>query len=278
MKITTVIENKSCKEGIFAEHGLSLLVETCGHKFLVDAGASEAAYRNFCTLKCDANDVEMIVLSHNHNDHVGGLQPFLDENKQTKFAISASWNERLYSKKALGKANEIDCCDLIAKNIHRAIEVDDQLEILPNVYVCRVKNPNRCFVCKDKKLKKRGRVHFVADDFAHELYVAIIEEGTLKIVSSCTHNGVVNVIEDAKQRFASVPISTFVGGLHLKGKTLDSINCSKEFLSQTISYLNNSDLTHLYTCHCTGKKAFALIDKHCVLHTKYFSSGDIFDA
>ncbi len=275
MKITTIIENVSNKEGLFAEHGLCFFVEVGEHKFLVDVGASELAYQNFCTLGFDSDEIEAIVLSHNHNDHVGGLQPFLDNNKQASFAVSSRWETSLYSKKPLVKARLISCCDVIKSNCSRAIEVADQLELLPNVFVCRVKNPLKCYGCKDKKLKMKKGNRLVPDDFAHEVYVAVIEEGGAKIISSCTHNGVVNVIEDAKKRFENVPICAFVGGLHFKGKSLDSLNCRKGFLVSTISYLNNSDLTQLFTAHCTGTKAFALIKKHCVLHTRYLSTGDV---
>ncbi len=274
MKITTVIENVSNKDGLVAEHGLCLFVEANESKILVDTGASELAYQNFCTLKLNANDVETIVISHNHYDHIGGLQRFLDHNKKVKFTISSKWDEQLFSKQPFHKAKLISCNEVVNSNLDRAIFVEDQIEIARDVFVCRVKNPIRCFVCKDKRLKKKIASRFVKDDFLHETYLAIIENGTLKIISSCTHNGVVNVIEDAKSRFENVPISTLVGGLHFKGRNLDTINCSKRFLNDTISYLNNSDLTHLFTCHCTGQKAFEAIDKHCVLRTVYLNVGD----
>ena len=56
------------------EWGYSALVEVDGHKILYDTGLSaDLVLRNAKALKIDLSDVEDVVLSHNHYDHVGGL-------------------------------------------------------------------------------------------------------------------------------------------------------------------------------------------------------------
>ena len=42
MKIVTLMENTACREGLACEHGLSLYIETGGHRILFDAGQTEA--------------------------------------------------------------------------------------------------------------------------------------------------------------------------------------------------------------------------------------------
>ena len=54
------------------EWGYSALVEVDGHKILYDTGASaDMIVRNAAALHIDLSDVQDVILSHNHWDHVG---------------------------------------------------------------------------------------------------------------------------------------------------------------------------------------------------------------
>src|SRR5271169_2696374 len=69
--VTNVAGNQHAGDG---EWGYSALVEVDGHKILYDTGLSaDLVLKNAKALKIDLSDVEDVVLSHNHYDHVGGL-------------------------------------------------------------------------------------------------------------------------------------------------------------------------------------------------------------
>ena len=58
----------------FGEWGFAALVEVDGRKILFDTGAHEdTVQRNLRELKVDLSDVELVILSHNHDDHTTGL-------------------------------------------------------------------------------------------------------------------------------------------------------------------------------------------------------------
>jgi 7,8-dihydropterin-6-yl-methyl-4-(beta-D-ribofuranosyl)aminobenzene 5'-phosphate synthase len=58
----------------FGEWGFSALVEADGHRILVDTGAHpETVLQNARDLNIDLSDVQEVVLTHNHDDHVTGL-------------------------------------------------------------------------------------------------------------------------------------------------------------------------------------------------------------
>ena len=58
----------------FGEWGFAALVEVDGRKILFDTGAHEdTVQRNLRELKLDLSDVELVILSHNHDDHTTGL-------------------------------------------------------------------------------------------------------------------------------------------------------------------------------------------------------------
>src|ERR1700683_3643995 len=66
------------------EWGYSALVEVDGHKILYDTGASsDMVLKNAKALHIDLSDVEDVVLSHNHWDHVGGLMTLRRELMKT---------------------------------------------------------------------------------------------------------------------------------------------------------------------------------------------------
>src|SRR3954470_21723338 len=69
----TILSTMLADEGI-GEWGFAALVEADGHRLLVDTGARpNTVLTNLHDLGVDLSDVEAVVLTHNHGDHVGGL-------------------------------------------------------------------------------------------------------------------------------------------------------------------------------------------------------------
>ena len=85
MKLTALIENEPPREDLFAEHGLSLLIEADGRRYLMDTGASDAFLPNARTLGFDLRGLDGVILSHNHNDHTGGIRQMAEHDPQVRF-------------------------------------------------------------------------------------------------------------------------------------------------------------------------------------------------
>ncbi len=69
----TILSTMLADQGI-GEWGFAALVESDGHRILVDTGARpETVLSNLHDLNLDLNDVKEVILTHNHDDHVGGL-------------------------------------------------------------------------------------------------------------------------------------------------------------------------------------------------------------
>src|SRR5512135_615100 len=69
----TILSTMLADEGI-GEWGFAALLEADGHRLLVDTGARpDTVLTNLHDLGLDLSDVEQVVLTHNHGDHVGGL-------------------------------------------------------------------------------------------------------------------------------------------------------------------------------------------------------------
>ena len=82
MKWTVLSDNRSCDSRLSTEHGLSILLEAEQHRILLDTGASDVFIRNAELLDIDLCDVDYVFISHGHSDHAGGLQYFLEHNRQ----------------------------------------------------------------------------------------------------------------------------------------------------------------------------------------------------
>src|ERR1019366_8643728 len=76
MKVTVIIDNAvpiGARQPLLAEHGLSLLIEHAGKKVLYDTGQSSAVVSNLSLLGFRPAELDMLVVSHGHYDHTGGI-------------------------------------------------------------------------------------------------------------------------------------------------------------------------------------------------------------
>jgi len=96
--------------------------------------------------------------------------------------------------------------------------------------------------------------HWVSDeDILDERYIAckIRGRGTV-VISACSHAGIINVCQDAKEKIDS-KITAVVGGFHLSGSS------GEGRIEATIQNLEELNPDVLLAGHCTGWKAKAAL-------------------
>jgi 7,8-dihydropterin-6-yl-methyl-4-(beta-D-ribofuranosyl)aminobenzene 5'-phosphate synthase len=93
MKITIVYDNEVKKEGLRAGWGFSALIEDAGvSPLLFDTGAdSPALLHNMKEFNIDPQDIGIIVISHAHWDHSGGLSEILRINGIAELYLPSSF-------------------------------------------------------------------------------------------------------------------------------------------------------------------------------------------
>ena len=108
MKIIIVYDNQA-DEGLKSGWGFSCLIEA-KEKILFDTGDSgENLIYNFRQLNIQPESITVVVISHNHWDHTGGLKEFSKLNKNAKVFHPESFSEpteispAVHSTGALGK-------------------------------------------------------------------------------------------------------------------------------------------------------------------------------
>jgi glyoxylase-like metal-dependent hydrolase (beta-lactamase superfamily II) len=111
MKVTIVYDNCPARPGLKTGWGFSCLIEVSGEApLLFDTGADGATLLyNMACLHIDPQGIGIIVLSHAHGDHTGGLAGILEKNKRAEIYVPASVVARLPGRKvtSLGKPTPI---------------------------------------------------------------------------------------------------------------------------------------------------------------------------
>jgi 7,8-dihydropterin-6-yl-methyl-4-(beta-D-ribofuranosyl)aminobenzene 5'-phosphate synthase len=269
MKLTVLSENTSAYEALECEHGLSIYIEASGRRILFDTGASSVFLNNADKLGIDLSKVDLLVISHGHYDHGGGLRTFLKINSHAKIYLHRQAFEPHFSKRPDGIAN-IGLDQTLLPN-DRFVFCDDQVTICEGVEVFSRVKPKRLFPsCNATLLMKRGN-DFVPDDFAHEQNLIIRQNGKSILIAGCAHKGIVNIVDACKDRIGRFP-DNVVGGFHLSGsggkqsETQDTVDAIGEYLKSTAS--------QYFTCHCTGMENYQKLRRTLGEKISYLSGGD----
>lgn len=281
MKITTLIENRASntEPGLASEWGLSLHIAFNNQSILFDTGASGSFADNAKLLSVDLDSVEVVVLSHHHFDHGGGLRRFFDLNSKAKVYLADLPDGECYVK-ILGLLNKYIGLDKeIINEYHDRFEiVSKPTEVLPDVYVLPniLSNHPKPIGNKQLYLKKDGNLK--PDDFAHETILAIKDNGKLVIFTGCSHNGILNMVDTVMKEFEGFPIKAMIGGFHLLASP------PFNFMAGTRSEVENLGRSVLdypieatYTGHCTGNKAFEVLKSIMGDKIRDLRTGTCFD-
>ena len=239
MKITVLAENSSAC-GLPGEHGLSLFAEAAGRRFLFDTGASSLFAQNADALGIDLEAAEFAVLSHGHNDHGGGLRTFFQRNRHAPVYAS-----RFAFEPHLNAADLDIGLDPSLSGSGRFVFVDEELRISEGLTLraCREAKPVTAFDPGGLKTIRDGRL--IPEDFRHEQYLLVEEQGRRILFSGCSHRGVVNLLRWFRP-------DVLIGGFHFFRLPLD------ETLAEYAAVLDACPTVY-YTCHCTGETQYAFL-------------------
>jgi 7,8-dihydropterin-6-yl-methyl-4-(beta-D-ribofuranosyl)aminobenzene 5'-phosphate synthase len=119
--ITVLYDNYVSRGGTKADWGFSCLIQGMEKTILFDTGTKpDILLHNMKELKVDENRIDLLVLSHMHTDHTGGIPGFLEKNNHVLVYIPAEWPEhftaRFLDKKV--KVERIQGPEEIIKNVH----------------------------------------------------------------------------------------------------------------------------------------------------------------
>lgn len=269
MRIINLIENtKGSKECLF-EHGLSFYIETARHKLLVDTGASHAFIENAGMLGVDLKQVDMVILSHGHYDHAGGILGFAEENPRARILMQQSADGEYYHVNEAG-AKYIGIDRQIAE-LPQVEFIEGNRKVDDGIFLFSGVAGRKLWPLGNRELKVKKEEQFYQDEFVHEQYLVLEENGKRVLLSGCAHNGILNILEKYREIFGSDP-DAVISGFHMQKKSgytqedFDMIKKTAEELKKTN--------TVFYTGHCTGEIPCQILKESMGEQLKYVHSGD----
>ncbi len=184
IRLTTLYDNYLFKPELKTGWGFSCLIETAERNILFDTGADSATLlSNMRKLKIDPGELDLVVLSHIHSDHVDGLPGLLTENNQLKVFGLAAFPESFRSQTEAQGAE------------YQSISKFQRL--IPDIYTT-------------------GQL----GSHIKEQALVIDSPRGLVVITGCAHPGVAVMVREAKEQLKK-KIYLVLGGFHLSG-TVDS--------------------------------------------------------
>jgi 7,8-dihydropterin-6-yl-methyl-4-(beta-D-ribofuranosyl)aminobenzene 5'-phosphate synthase len=274
VQIAVLIEDSksSAKPQLRKKHGLSFFIQAkIGDDkvtVLMDTGPSpEAILYNVDKMGIKMDDVNVIVLSHGHYDHTGGLHETL---KQIKKRVPVIGHSTVFEPKlALMPHLRLIGAPVKISDIESAggvpVLVSDPVKIADGITTTGEVPRTSAF----EKVKGFWTVHnqrLVEDKMADDQSLIIDVEGKgLVVVAGCAHAGIINTIKHAQKIAGKNRVHAVLGGFHLW-------NADNKTLQATVDELKKLNPEFLGPCHCTGKKAVKKIaeafgDRYQPLHS-----------
>ncbi len=194
-KITVVFDNFPYKEGLETSWGFSALVNTPGENILFDTGGDgNMLLSNMQKLQIVPGSIDIIVLSHIHGDHTGGLFAFLKQNSDVNVFVPQAFGDKFKNK--------------VTESGAEITEVEESRQICKNVY-------------------STGQLGLLIK----EQGLVLKTDKGLILITGCAHPGIVKMVKVAKEIFKE-DIVLAMGGFHLewstKGKIQKVISSFKE--------------------------------------------------
>jgi 7,8-dihydropterin-6-yl-methyl-4-(beta-D-ribofuranosyl)aminobenzene 5'-phosphate synthase len=248
-------------DALIAEPGFSALVriEKGGRRrtLLFDTGVSpDGMVENMRRMGIAAAEVEVIVLSHGHWDHVTGMEGLVRVLGRTRLPVMIHpefWNRRRVRFPGLDPAELPSTSRAALEGMGFAIVEERQPSFLLDGVVLITGEVDRttAFETGMRGHEALGDGGWRADPLILDDQALVVSLGDrgLVILSGCGHAGIVNTARYARALTGQDAVAAIIGGFHLSGPMFEPI------IGPTVDALAELSPSLLVPAHCTGWKA-----------------------
>ncbi|CAN5401782.1 MBL fold metallo-hydrolase [soil metagenome] len=237
------------------------------HKLLFDAGPEGDLWlRNSKNLGVELRDVEAVGISHGHWDHMGALTVALDNITEGRQTVPCHVNPGMFLERGarLGDGRvvpfeNVPSPERLAESGAVVVNSYDERTLLDDYFYLSGEIPRVSSFEKgrlDHLSRESADAEWQPDPYLmDERYLAChLRNKGIVVFSSCSHAGIVNVLESLRTTFSGIPVYAVVGGLHLVGSL-------EKIIPDTIESMKAFAPKIIVPAHCTGWRAqYALIE------------------
>lgn len=251
MKAWIIADNRlgEQKTKLKAEHGLSIYLEIKGNYYLFDTGNSDLFIKNASVLGLNIDHTKCLILSHAHRDHTGGLEAYIAHNPSAPIYLSGHCKKaHCYStrhKEIKNISTNLSLFDLFLSRFHfilHNIQLTPEISIIADIPIVHpIPSGNQTLKISD------GKDNLSADNFKHEMAIAVKTNNGVIVLSACSHKGILNTMEAAHNFTGEIPIA-YIGGSHF----IDGYETVENIRNFSNLFHQKYPSCHLYTGHCTG--------------------------
>jgi len=200
LSITVSYDNNPYKERLTTAWGFSCVIRGTEKTILFDTGGDGSILLpNMEKLGINLKEIDLVVLSHIHGDHVGGLSSFLRNNPEVV----------VYLPKSFPKGFK----DGVKEYGAKVVEVQGPLKICQGVF-------------------STGEL----GTWIKEQSLVIHTEKGVIVITGCAHPGIVKIVDKAKD-LVKGDVLLVMGGFHLGGESKGEIeNIISSFRKLGVSY------------------------------------------
>ena len=275
LSIRILVDGKVSAWDLMGDAGFSALIDVyyddqSSTRLLFDTGEGTPALAyNIEQMEIDLSTVDMIILSHGHWDHIGGLMEMIAKiGRKTPILLHPyALNPKIFTDDK-GKEHHLGI-----KNVFSTDELNEAAKLIYTTEPFAIGDGiwTTGEVPRTNDFEKLTgiltKVHTIRDgekipDLIEDDLSLIfqLKDDSVIILAGCCHSGIVNTLNHAISITDSSNIIGLVGGLHLH-------DASKERLEKTVDHLKQYNLTTLSPCHCTGLRGQAAV---------MYAFGDVF--
>ncbi|APH39672.1 MBL fold metallo-hydrolase [Methanohalophilus halophilus] len=266
MKITVLVDNNTLIDNYFeGEPALSFFIEEGEKRVLFDTGYSGLFLKNATLMGIDPAGLDYVVLSHGHLDHTWGLTELVKYYTNRDFQGKKIHNPALLchslaltptifentthigniiNDEVLKKYFDLNLTTKpfwVTENLVFLGEIPRQLEFETTEAIGEKQNP-------------KGDT--TPDEIYDDSALAWCSEKGIVIITGCSHSGICNITEYAKQVCKNDTIIDIIGGFHL-------LSASRQQLRNTAEYLYQRNVKDIHPCHCTDLEAKIFLSGYC---------------
>jgi len=266
-RVTILYDSFGKNPALTMDWGFAALVEYGGKRILFDTGNNAQIFEhNVKAAGVDLRNLDFVVMSHRHGDHMGGLAYLLKVNPTVKI-FAPKERSGVYG-------DDPPSSTWYRKDASLPTEQRYYNGTPPEIIRMGSAWPGANFQLIDKNIEIAHGMHLIAlvSDKPgtlelRELSLAIRTPDGLVLVVGCSHPGVEHIVQEASA--IDPHINILFGGLH-------QIQAPDAEVERIAAVLHNKyKLERVAPGHCTGEPEFAALKRAFGDHYVYAGAGSV---